>query len=371
MPIAIEIAKPDTSHDGFPAVDVRESPEKPGPVTSTLGLLFFTGILLAASLYGAAIYAVNPVRDFAGPASFPAVRSDYRSEKAALFEAFAQSGPVDGLILGSSRSMLLNGERLRELSGGHLRFFNFGLASAKAEDFLAALRFTLRSGQRPKIVLIGVDVESLRDSRAHGDAIHPLRELATGRPDPLAGARVILERTATASYALDAARSIFLRLSPRPPAVGFGPDGTLQYRARDARRQAGTFRFDAEAAGCAANSRKKIEDTRALSGAQIRYLRLTVEESRQAGAEAVLWLTGPHPRTAEHMAAGTAYPQLLAGTWELLRRLEPDARAVDLHDPALYGGPAGGWYDCNHFDNSHARLIERILLDKAGEGRRP
>ena len=326
------------------------------PEVWVLGTQFLVGAALAAGLYFLAIYIVNPVRDFVGPSIFPAVRSDYRNEKIALFDAFAQKGAVDGLILGSSRSMLLNGARISALNGG--RYFNFGLASAKAEDFLAALRFTLRRGQKPKHIVIGVDVESLRDTAAHGDSIHPLREIATGKPDPLDYARAVIGRTATWSYAQDTAQAVYLRLRPRPAAVGFAADGTLQYLSRDAQRAAGTFRLDAEMSGCIANCRKKIDGTTELSKIQVRYLRQTVREARGAGADVTLWLTGPHPRTAEHMAAGTSYTHLVSQTWELLQK---QGVAVDLHDPSQYGGTADGWYDCNHFDNSHARLIEQIL----------
>ncbi len=353
-----------TNRHTFAAVPIPRGEDAIGRAGSsgvwTLGAMFLGGSLLTAVLYALAVYWINPVRDFPGHTAFPAVRSDYRNEKLALFDKFAAAGRVDGIVLGSSRSMLLGGERrLRELSGGK-RFFNFGLASAKAEDFLAALRFTLRRGQRPEWVWIGVDVESLRDASAHGDSIHPLRELAVGTPGAPARARMVAQRLFTWSYARDAAQSVFLKVKPRPAAVGFLADGTLQYLRRDRERAEGSFRLEAEMAGCIAGSRKKIEETVELSSAQVAYLRQTVAEARAAGATVRLWLTGPHPRTVEHIAVGTAYAHLVAETWGLLRSL--DHNALNLHDPRAYGGSFDGYYDCNHFDNSHARMIERLLL---------
>jgi hypothetical protein len=341
----------------LPSAEDVPPPRPPG--VWTLGLLFLGGALSAAFAYTALAYVINPARDFQGNSAFPAVRSDYRSEKIALFDAFAAQGPVAGLVLGSSRSMLLNGERLRQISGGK-RFFNFGLASAKAEDFLAALRFTLRRGQKPSHVIIGVDVESLRDARAHGDSIHPLRELAVGEDPAVKKAGTVARRIFTWSYAQDAAQSVYLRAAPRMAAVGFLADGTLQYLRRELQRSEGTFRLEPEMAGCMAASRRKIEDTSELSSVQIGHLKQAVAEARASGATVTLWLTGPHPRTAEHMSSGTAYSHLLAQTWGILREL--DSRAFNLHDPQSYGGSSSGYYDCNHFDNSHAQLIERLLI---------
>lgn len=314
-------------------------------------------------MYALAVYLVNPIRDFASPSPFPAVRSDYRAEKIDLFERFlTAAGPASGIVLGSSRSMLINGERLRAQTG--LSYFNFGLASAKAEDFLAALRWvTRRQGQTPRQVIIGVDVESLRDAQAHGDSMHPLRELATG-PEPLTSyARAIAGRIFTWSYARDTAFSIYLSVRPRPAAVQFAPDGTLQYALRDAQRRAGSFSLETGMAGCIADCRRKIESTHHLSMTQIRYLHETVQEATAAGGQITLWLTGPHPRTVAHMADGTSYSQLVEEARILLRSLErPNVVALDLHEEQSYGGDSASWYDCNHFDDTIAVRVERVLV---------
>jgi hypothetical protein len=336
--------------------------------TANLGALYLGGCLGFALLYAVAVYLINPVRDFASASPFPAVRSDYRAEKIDLFDRFlAASGPADGLILGSSRSMLLNGERLRAQTGRS--YFNFGLASAKAEDLLAALRWvTRRQGHAPRHVILGVDVESLRDAQAHGDSLHPLRELATGPELPLSYARTLASRIFTWSYARDAAFSVYLSIRPRPAAVRFALDGTLQYAQRDAQRRAGIFSLEAGMAGCMADCRTKIESTRELSPIQVRYLRETVRELSDSGARVTLWLTGPHPRTAEHMADGTAYAQLVEETKQLLRHLQsPNVVALDLHDPSSYGGDSASWYDCNHFDDSVAIRVERLLMKTGDE----
>jgi hypothetical protein len=328
-----------------------------------LGAAFLCGTGVAAACYFALASYVNPVRDFATSGNrFPAVRSDYRAEKIELLNEWLArpGGRVDGLVLGSSRSMLLNSERLRQASG--LQFFNFGLASAKGEDFLAALRWTCRrQGQAPGVVIIGLDIESLRDSRASGDSIHPLRELATGTVSPFEQLRIVVPRIATWSYARDVAFSLYLGFRPRSPAVTFSADGTMQYRMHDQNRREGKFSLQAGMDVCMASARKKIEDTSLLSAVQVGYLRQTVREAVGAGAKVEVWLTGPHPRTAAFMStSGTHYADLLGQSRALLREL--GVPAFDFHDEAAYGGDPNAWYDCNHFDDTHAVLVEKALL---------
>ncbi|BDC50750.1 hypothetical protein F183_A30660 [Bryobacterales bacterium F-183] len=317
-------------------------------------------------LYFAVAYYVNPVRDFESPAGhpFPAVRSDYRNEKITLLESFIEAAPdqpVTGLVLGSSRSMLLNGDRLKSSTG--LRFFNFGLASARGEDFLSALRWSMtRKGQKPKMVIIGVDVASLASERAFGDSIHPLRELATGTLSTFQTVRTLVPRLAEWSYAQSVLFSMYLAVRPREPLVGFAPDGTLQYRLHDRRRQEGTFSFTSDMAGCMATCRRKIESVEHLSPAQVNYLRTAVTEARNNGAEVVVWLTGPHPQTAQFMAVDTAYKRLRAEAQQVLHEVgNLGAHTYDLHDPSAYSGDPDGWYDCNHFDNRNAVRVEQIV----------
>ncbi|MBS1832667.1 MAG: hypothetical protein JST65_08140 [Acidobacteria bacterium] len=334
--------------------------------TWSLGALFLAGCFGPAILYLGLAYYVNPVRDFAVAAGhpFPAVRSDYRNEKLTLLDAYLEAAPrqpVGGLVLGSSRSMLLNAERLGRHTG--LRFFNFGLASAKGEDTLAALRWSMgRKGQVPKLVLIGLDVESLRDARSIGDSLHPLRELATGEPSTLEYLEAIVPRMAAWSYARSVLLSIYFAVRPRQPVVGFAPDGTLQYRFLDGQRRAGTFALSADMPGCMALCRRKIEETDALSPAQVRYLKTTVQEAQGAGAKVVVWLTGPHPQTAAFMAVGTEYSQLLSGARAVLGEVAAlGAETHDLHDTRSLDPAGEGWYDCNHFDNTNATRVEHVL----------
>ncbi len=115
-------------------------------------------------------------------------------------------------------------------------------------------------------------------------------------------------------------------------------------------------------AGCMADCRSKIESTSRLSASQIAYLKRTIAEAQAGGATVTVWLTGPHPRTAAHMSEGTAYRDLVREAQSLLGALGPNVRTFDFHDQSAYGGASPAWYDCNHFDDTHAQLIEKKLV---------
>jgi hypothetical protein len=156
--------------------------------------------------------------------------------------------------------------------------------------------------------------------------------------------------------------SMYLGVRPRPSSVVFAADGTMQYRMHDQKRRAGSFSLQAGMDGCMASARKKVEDTPALSQTQVQYLRQAVREAVAAGATVEVWLTGPHPRTATFMASGTSYGDLLKQARSLLRELESGGVwTFDFHDEQSYGGDPQAWYDCNHFDDTHAVLVEAAL----------
>ena len=108
---------------------------------------FLSRFLLAVGtlflFFAGAAHFVDPRGDFGGR-RFLQVTMDSRMEKMRLFEAYAASGKVGGLILGSSRSMKIDPKELeRRLSA---RFFNFSVDSARAEDYLAIYRWARRYG---------------------------------------------------------------------------------------------------------------------------------------------------------------------------------------------------------------------------------
>ena len=103
---------------------------------------------------------VDPRGDF-GTGMFPCVALDSRRDKMRLFEDYNRRGAVHGIVLGSSRSMLLSCSKLG--ANSKLRWFNFSVDSARTEDYLAIYRWVRNRDSRLGRLIIGLDVEALHD----------------------------------------------------------------------------------------------------------------------------------------------------------------------------------------------------------------
>jgi len=84
-------------------------------------LQFFAAFLVIFSVYVATAVVVNP-RGYFPPRLFPQPAQHSRPEKIALFLAYSRNVSIDGLVLGSSRSMLISPAELDGPLSAH--FFN-------------------------------------------------------------------------------------------------------------------------------------------------------------------------------------------------------------------------------------------------------
>lgn len=342
----------------------------------------FLAAFLAATAALAALYAgiarwVDPRGDF-GSGVFPVVAWDARAEKMRLFRAYAAEGAPEGLILGSSRAMKVRPSTLERATGQ--RFFNFAVDNARAEDYLAIYRWVRRQGARPKVLVVGLDVEALHDDdRAEASLLHDSALLAMlgseGPPErgllaPFRGSAAVrrarqYKATFTIEFLNDmlSAARLFLLPQSRPvPLMEFEPDGYLRYRRWERERAAGRFRFDRDLERCLTKSVGRFEAMTRLSGRRRAYVQELADEARAEGAHVVVWITTLHPLTTRYLESHTGYAALLDGTREYLRSLAGDGVAsFDFSRPEAYEGTDGGFYDCLHIDETNAERVMAAL----------
>jgi len=326
-------------------------------------LLALLTVAALAFVYAAAIHAVDPRGDF-GRRPTAGVVLDARAEKIKRFQSSA-AGPMDGLILGSSRSMKLDPAPL-EKATGH-RFFNFSVEGARAEDYLEIYRWVRSQDAHPRVVIIGLDVEALHSDDRH-EARRPLPAAGEAKPASrwhVFRYRVSLEKKAFgASYLGDAVRALaFLPWSSRLPFYAFGPDGYLRYPQLEERRAWGTFDLDRRVADCLPVYQERFKSMTGLSASRRRDLEETVREATADGARVIVWLTTLHPRAVEYLGRRTRYALLAATTRTYLETLarEPQVRVLDLSEAGRYGASLTGWYDCAHIDEDNAaRVMARL-----------
>ncbi|HEY3417950.1 MAG TPA: hypothetical protein VGM23_13790 [Armatimonadota bacterium] len=328
-------------------------------------LLFIIGYLLLVVL-------MDPRGDF-HTGRFPVVIMDSREVKMHLFLAENARAPIQGLILGSSRSMKLNPADFAEMK--HLRFFNFAVDNARTEDYLAIYRWVRRQGARPKILVIGLDVEALHnddqpDERlTRNDLLY--REVNGKQPlipaldAPLQGVKRY-KRSFTNTYAGDVLKSVLLvaRHADTTPAMSFEKDGYLRYVRWERMKRAGTFDLQKEIAVSIAEYGRRLHTMTGLSHRRKQQLTELIREVKADGGYVAIWLTNLHPEVTDQLAKTTAYPLIVQEIQAYLKELNTDGHVCvrDYHDPRLYGGSLTDWYDGAHVGEMNARLIVAGLL---------
>ena len=321
--------------------------------------------------YTAVVVVIDPYGYFGG-SSFPNMQpNDARYSKQPLLAAMRRQGKVEGLVLGSSRSMTIPSEELQARTGA--RFFNFAVQAGWAEDYLAMYRLARRDGVTPRIVVVGLDVRDMFQSGDVPNAVYTHDATFDGllRYGPtISRERAMFEALARfkslfrAEHFANALRAVALRIRPDPlPFVRYEPAGYIEHPQFEAQIAAGTYPLDTQVSGCAeAQLRYYRPDTARLAPTRQRYLAQLVEEVTSDGARLVVFLT-PTRQPVLGALEATEFPRLradLLAYLETLRARHPFA-VVDATDPASFGATTDGWYDCVHFGRAvGARLAWRL-----------
>jgi hypothetical protein len=340
----------------------------------TYGRTLIATLASLMSLYLAAAMIVDP-RGIFGTKRFPDLVMDARAEKMASFARYSMKHKVDGLILGSSRSMMLSPQALSSATG--CTFFNFSVDSARAEDYLAIYNWVCRAASPPRVLIIGLDVEALHNAEAYDDRLRDNVQLIQALEGGKKG-RVPLSMRAesewkklksiySTQYIRDMVRSVRLRFEGPSylPVSSFDEDGYLRNPLWDDQRQRGTYDFQ----GFVNVSKKEYEERFArmtgLSAERERALERLVAGARADGVQIEIWVTALHPEVARHLASCTSYPARLQETLGLLESLRSKygVRIFDFSAPASFSGIASGWYDGGHIDAANADRVARLLAD--------
>ncbi|WP_216327536.1 hypothetical protein [Deinococcus aestuarii] len=336
-------------------------------------------VIAFAVLLGGLLWYVDPRGQFGG-GRFPTVTLDARRQKMDLFRAFEEQAPVQGLILGSSRSMKLDPAVFSERTG--LRFFNFTVDAAKAEDYLAIYRWAKAQGAPIRRVMLGLDVEALHNDNAlftnfrHNPDLRRMLSAEQGGA-ALVGVEANVSRFKdmfTVEYLRDTFKVVAARArsEQKVPFMQFTANGYLHYPGRERQRAAGTFDLTQEVSACLPSYLNIYGGMQSLSPQRWGYLETLVREVQADGGQVEIWISPLHPATTELLANQTRYTQLLGQTRAALASLgrRTGVTVRDYASPERFGSNAQDWYDCAHIDNRGAELLSRRLLSE-GKGDAP
>lgn len=323
------------------------------------------GLVLA---HVALMKVIDPRGDF-GTGLFPSVVYDARAQKLALFQAYRARGPVEGLVLGSSRVMKISPVSLEARTGR--RFFNFAVEAARPDDLFAIYWWAVKQGARPSLMLVGLDVDALVMDEELPVKFTKNLPLVLARAEGLgetgsafdaARARFdVYKQALTTQYAHDAVVAVRLRLRPEDNLLNaeFEADGYLRYPKWEAERANGIFRADQADAECFAGHAKQFLRSDRLRPRHLAQFERLIRDARAHGVRVTVWLTGVRPRTIRYLEERTTYATRLAETRAFLATLRTryGIETFDFSEIERYDGTAKGWYDCAHVDEENARLI--------------
>jgi hypothetical protein len=311
---------------------------------------------------GAATNAVvNPRGEFPVHVLPPAPWED------AAYKVYLLDGKhPDVLVLGSSRMQKIDPKEVeRETS---LTAFNFALAGTQPSDSLRVLEGLAERGQRPREVIVGLDVNRIEPHASESNrtqyAFGPLHRPGATWLDVAAAAA----RSYSFLYLRDSAVSLWhvagLSL-PQADEVAFEPDGLAHYVPWETAERAGTF--DRNASITKAIGPGGYHAYGGLDPAQVAAIQRLVAEARAANATVRLVVTPVHHRLED--AYGTyAYPLARQAVVDLTRSLcQPGVHAYNYTRAANFGGNEEGFYDGVHYDAANAARIVQGVYSGRGD----
>jgi hypothetical protein len=331
-------------------------------------VVFLLTISLLAVSYFALVTIVNPYGQFPGE-RFPRISPNSRGLKLKLLEQYQRSGPVDVLIMGSSRSMKLSPQLVQQLTGD--RTFNASVFSGGPNDFLAMYRVIRQQGIHPKEIVLGLDVGFLgKDNQPTDDFLSNLTlTSALEGTTPNAAQKLwhwleLYKSSLRPYYIKDTALSVWIKLRPRMPVHKFLPDGHLDYELWDQQVRRGTYPHRQQLEDCTDRGMQSLGVSYPVSPELKNDLEQLVIETKRDNVALVLWITPLHP---DFLARISQVPQATENFEQARLQLLEIANKYglalkDLTDITSFGGDPEGWYDCVHYDESDAAKIAKAIF---------
>jgi hypothetical protein len=337
-------------------------------ILQSFGGTFLLTLVLAVFCYLAMVTVVNPRREFLGRA-FPPVMPNTRARKLELLQKYKEAGPVDLVVLGSSRSMLLSPDLLESLAGQ--RAFNAGVFSAAPNDYLSIYRVMKQQGIVPKTLVIGLDAESLDpgniptlDFNSNLALTSALEGTAPNLPAKLRHWARLYKDSLSPYYAQNIAESIWIWFKPRPPLFELQPNGQEEDRTVDLQIQSGVYPRAEKFKHCEDSEQAKFANFHDASPELEGYLKQLFSEAARDKVRLVLWITPVNPEALGIIQKDPqAGPNFRTAEDHLIQLGAMSHLPVrDLTDSQSFGGRPDSWYDCVHYSQEDADRIAKKLF---------
>lgn len=332
-------------------------------VLKTIAATLLVHVILVVILFG----TVNPLGGFWGH-RFPTATPITRIRKTQLFDAWQRQAPIQGLIVGASKSMKLAPKAFSQATG--LRFFNFSLSAGTLEDVKIVMQLAEEKHARPREMVLGVDAQMLT---RYGIADELTQDWEFARRleerQPTIGWKLehgahLVREAMTPTFAQAVGTSIMAAINHREPLHHFYEDGYLDYLTRDRAIAAGRFPRAANIRRCTIEVVDSLRLQYPYDPHRMALLDSILDRARADSIRVTLWLTPYHP---DVLTAVARYPQMAAWLRSVPDSLRKVAAAhgasfVNLQTIDLFDGDPNDFYDCVHFGNANAAKVTTHLL---------
>ncbi len=328
--------------------------------------VFVSTFLLLAALYLVSYRVVDPDSEY-GTGKFPPPLANARQTKQNIFKTYAASHQIEGLILGSSRSMQLEPALAQKLTG--FQFFNFSVQNAMVEDYLAIYRWVLSQGANPKLLMVGVDVEAFDPAdKIDQRLLHnePLELALTGQSSGMtdkverAGDELNIEN------AIAVVKGLELKVRPAKQTDIVEPDGHTEYPYDEEDIRSGKFNLEKMIGQTIPTYAANYKGMDKLSPQREAWLTQLVHEAAAHNTRVILWVPPLHPETVRVLDQSTPYGDRLKDTIAFVQSLQTQfpntVKAVDLSSPDKFGGNETDWRDGAHMNKLNAERALTTML---------
>lgn len=358
-----------------PALEAQSVSPWAEPIWAGFFLRF--GLTLGSLLLAVAIfnYCMNPMALYE-TSLFPSLAWNARSIKPELLSRM-QPRP-EALILGSSRSWKIAPAEVQRLTG--LRTFNLAVDGGMAEDDYLLLQHAITRLQiRPKLVIVGVDVETFHNTRNSNNLgvdyrviqarefgeFMPLRERIIAKWTGFTRL-FVLQQTQLSWKSLKMA--VRHRLTGTMPSKGVyesDPDGLVHFNLFESERSRGSYDLNKKIATDVPNYIRKFDSYTSLSPERLAYFDRMLQLARSQGAHVYVFLPPLQPKMESALQNTPFQARRQEAVYALQQMCAKDG--ADFHDYSdlrNFGGSPDWFFDGMHMNEQNSDLITSLLLVK-------
>jgi acyl-CoA synthetase (AMP-forming)/AMP-acid ligase II/acyl carrier protein len=289
---------------------------------------------------------------------------DDRDKACAGFLEHAEE--IDLLMLGSSKAMHLSSAVAREFG---YTAFNFWLQNARAEDWLAALRFALDHGGPLRAVVLMMDVEGLSNAAAVDprlmESVH-LRRYVQSESDAAAGTA-----DSHSEAGADRFNTIFTQFKLGQHEPWAWALSGVNYRVTERFTSAGEPSGDRSRRALAdphdsdAQYALRMRDFTALDPDRLEDLRALLARCATLGIHVHCCISPVHETLDAFLAGNTSYMNRLDDLVTRMRALaHPGFTFHDTRTAAAFGGFADDFNDAAHIAYANSDRLLRFVLSR-------